>query len=664
MNSIHFYISATVLFASAAICCIWNYVIHIKRLTKKPIVNPMNVFSVSVFAALLIIFIPTANNLNGNFAIALISSFMDSIDSISFGNSLKDMNARVFGNIENLLSSTSFTQRFYVSILYVLGPVLGARAVFLIFRDSFTQLRCLFNIKNNLHIFSELSEKSIVAAKDIVSENKNTKIIFCSVGNNIPENSLIERARTINALLTKKSISGFKTGNGISFGKTYLYFIGKDEKNNVRLALDKVKSIEKTKKDIDLLVFSSQESAEYVIDIANKSSANKHIRIDLFDEAQRTAYNLVFEHPVCDVEEKDEKINIMVLGMGNYGLAFAKAVSWCSQMMNRKFDIKLFDKQNKEDFTGFPFAELSTKLKKIGTELNTEFVVCDVFSEQFNYFRFKKTDYILIALGEDELNLKAALLMRKLYSRKVTESAFAVSDETAPRIIIHIQNAETKKIVQALNDPHLIPYGTLEDVFKGSNIFNWKIDRIAEFIHACYYCHSRQIFKLQSEAERFKAFEEGMFDYRKQNELNKRSSRATAVHGKYKFYDMGIDPSKEKLLSKETADTVDSYGEKLLRAEHNRWNVFQMLDDWEPWDKNTLIKNTHKNTTAKLHSYLAEFDELKPIAEFIYGEGADPVEYDRIITDSLRFAYMYGIYEANLKEIINEYLKFQEERNG
>lgn len=654
MNSTCFYASVSILLFSAVICFVWNGIIHFKHLTKKPVINPLNVFSVSVFFAIMLLFIPTARNANGNFAIALVSAFMDAVDSISFGNSLKDMNTRVFGSIENLLENTQFVHRLYVCMISLLAPVLGARAVFLIFRDLFTQMRFTFNFKNSFHIFSDLNEKSIVTAKDIALNDKKAKIIFCSAVNNGAKNIYIEQARAINALLTKKSIIGLKISDKLSSKKVYIYLIDKDEKNNVRLALDKVKDIEKTKRDTVLLVFSSQESAEYVIDAANEKTKNDHIRIDLFNEAQRTAYNLVYEHPIYDVAEKNGKINITILGAGKYGVEFAKAVSWCSQMLNTSFDIKLFDKQNKEDFLEFPFAELSTKLKNIGTVLNAEFIVCDVFSEKFNSLRAEKADYIFIDLGEDELNLSAALLVRKLYSRKNTGSAFSPSDEITPKIILHIRNTETKKLVESLDDSHIIPYGNLDDVFAGSNIYDWKIDKIAEFIHACYYCHNRRTLKASTDTDTAGMIKEGMLDYRRQPELNKRSSRSTAVHCKYKFYDVGIAVDKENLLSKGNSELLDLNIDALLRTEHNRWNVFQMLDGWEPWDKNSLIKNTHKNKNGKLHAYLAGFDELKPIAEFIYGEGIDPVEYDRVIINAAIPAYLYGEYGILQEEIIKD----------
>lgn len=659
MNDIYFCVSPLLLLLSAIICFAWNCFIHIRRLTKNPIINPMNVFSVSVFIVLLITFMPNAHETHGNFAVALVSAFMDAVDSISFGNSLKDMNVRVFGNVENLFESTGFVHRLYVSFLSLLAPILGARAVFLVFRDLFTQLRFSLNRKNSFHVFSELNEKSVIAAKDIASNDKKAKIIFCSAGNNISKNIYIEQARAMNAMLTKKSIVSFRISDKFSFQKVCFYFIDEDEKNNTRIALDKIKTIKKIKRDVVFLVFSSSESSECVIDIASKTTNNKHIRIDSFDEAQRTAYNLVFEHPIYDVDEKNGKINIMILGASSYGTEFAKAVSWCSQMINQKFDIKFFDKQNKEDFIGFPFTDLGTKLKNIGTELNAEFIVCDIFSKKFNFLRFEKADYIFISLGEDELNIKAALLMKKLYSRKITGFSFSPSDNSSPKIILHIKNTETKRIVEALNDPHLIPYGTLNDVFSGGNIYNWKIDRIAEFIHSCYYCHIHRT----SNTATLETFKKGILDYRRQDELSKRSSRATAVHCKYKFHDIGLTPTEENLLSEKSAALIDSYGNELLRAEHDRWNVFQMLDGWEPWDKNSLAKNVHKNKVGKLHAYLAEFNDLKNIAESIYGNGIDPVEYDRVITDSVRFAYLYGECEKNQEEIINNYLKFQENKN-
>lgn len=657
MNSQYFYFSFWFLVVSVILCAVWSFIIRAKHLTKKNVVNPINVFFVSSFLSLLILLIPKAYEQNGNYIIAFISSFRDSFNSMSFGTGLQTINSHIFADADDFLRDTEFLQRLYVCFLSSLIPLFSIRALFLLFKDSFTPLLCKLNIKSNLHVFSSINEKSLVIAKDIFSNNKNAKIVFCSSSKQGTENTHIDQARRINAWITKKSLLGIDLNNRFASGKAFLYFIDKDEKYNVRLALDVAKNIENIKRDINLLVFSSRESSEHVIDIANKKSQNKHVRIDLFNEARRTVYNLVYEHPIYSVGSENEPVNIMVLGAGSYGLEFAKAAAWCSQMISKKFVIRLFDKQNKENSIGFPFARLSKNLNKIGTSLDAAFVFCDVFSEEFESLCFENTDYAFIDLGEDDLNIKAALLVRMIYSRKASAMSDRNVHASMPKTVIRIRNAETKKIVEALDDTNIIPYGTFEDVFSGSSIYNWKIDRMAEFIHACYYYHIQTVSEISSDANAYELIKAGMIDYRKQTELFKRSSRATAIHSKYKFFDMGIGVDRQKLFSQEYDNIFNTFKEQLLRIEHHRWNTFQMLDGWAPWEKKDFIKNTHKNNNAKLHAYLAPFDELKSIAETIYGGKIDPTEHDRIIIESMRFAYLIGEYNEPADVVIKKYLQ-------
>ena len=654
MNNLYFCISSIILLISTVTCIVWSGVLKYKRLPGRALINPSNVFFASAFVAFMVIFIPTAYKINGNYFMALISSFMDTLKSLSFGSTLNDMNTRVFGGIQNLLTATEFWHRIYVGCLSILVPTLGLRVLYLIFKDFFTQTRYTLNVTRNIHIFSELNEKSLVTARSISRGDRRARIIFCSVMNNAASTHLNEQARTINAWLTKKSVVGFKI-RSLSAKKVCIYFIGQDERNNLRFALDKEKALLNVKKEVDLLIFSSLVSAERVVDTANENNKNRNVRLDLFNEAQRTAYNIVYDHPLYDLPEKNT-INVMVLGAGGYGLEFAKAASWCSQMMNRKFSIRLFDKQNKECNIGFPFSMLQTKLKKIGTDLNADFKVCDVFSDEFDSLRFEKADYVFIDIGDDESNVKAALLVHKLYSRKSAGETFAPSGKTIPKIVLIIRNQQTKTIVEALGNENIIPYGTLNDVFDRENIYSWKIDRIAQFIHACYFSYNRALFNPSASNDDREAIAAGMIDYRKQTEFNKRSSRATAVHCKYKFFDLGIDPTKETLCSSETTQCINDHIETLLRAEHDRWSAFQTLDGWDSWDKSALIKNVHKDKDAMLHAYLAEFDDLKSIAEFVYGDNVDPTEYDRVIIRAMRPAYLFGEYDITKEEAAELYL--------
>lgn len=639
MLEICFILSFLILLIAGVSCAVWNLNIHFKRLSKAQILNPINVFSVFVFIAFLIMFIPNAYIERGeNAFIAVLSAFFDTMDGLSFGNRLGNMIDRFFSAMPGVPQGYIL----YACIISFLVPVLTTRAVFTVFRDWFTQVRYSINRRKTFHIFSELNVKSLTVARDIIKSDKNARVIFSSTDKKTTDNTYIEQARKINALLTDKTLNVFKTGNSPSDKKLYLYFIGEDKKQNIQLALDKFESIRNSAREISVLVFSTDPTAEYVVDLANSGNTNPKVRMELFNEAQRTAYNIVYEHPVYEVQAEDGNINVMILGAGHIGIELAKAITWCSQMRNCSLSIKVFDKDNKNEKFGFPFKHLTEKLQKIGTTVNIEFFDCDIFSDRFDSLRFENADYITIDVGDDASNMAAALQIREIYSRQKNISGYFPSERKGPKIITIIENSETKKIVESLKDSSIIPYGTVNDVFSLDNIINWKIDKAGEFLHACYYSFNRMKENPERAVDSLGLIEEGIKDYAVQSELNKRSSRSSAIHSKYKFFDIGVDLKDGKLLDAHTDELIKRHTESMLRCEHNRWNVFQTLDGWEPWDKNELKRGRHKDSRAKLHAYLADFDDLKAIAEEVYGKGENPTEYDRMMVIASRLALEYS----------------------
>lgn len=534
-----------------------------------------------------------------NFFVTLSDAFLKTMDSISFGNSLEVYEKYIAGEKTDVLEPL---QSLYLCFISVLAPTLAARAVLVVFRDAFTQIRCYLNIRDDLHIFSELNEKTLTLAKSIVSVKKNSKVVFTGIDRNTVTNLFyVEQARKINALMTKRTVGSFRINQKIKNKKVLIYFLGEDESNNLKSAIDKFEKIKDMKRKAVLFVFSTSESAENIIDLSNKAVEKGVVRLELFNEAQRTAYNLLFDHPLFDVNSDYEKINVMILGAGRYGTEFAKAAAWCSQMLTRSFSIRLFDKDDKTDDISFPFNDLVPRLESIGTNLDFEFIQCDVFSRTFDFKRFNRADYIIVSLGEDDkLNLDTALKIRKLYSRRKTEDAFVPSCDDTPKIFPLIRSNTIKQIALALNDENIIPFGSFEDVFSFENISEWNIDKVAEYIHACYECNNKISYKNMLFTNDL--FHKCILSYSHQDEVNKSSSRAAAIHTVYKLFDLGLDINEASLRSDEYKSVLNERYNELLGLEHDRWNVFQMLDGWDVWDENEL--SDEKNIRIRYQSFM------------------------------------------------------------
>lgn len=247
--------------------------------------------------------------------------------------------------------------------------------------------------------------------------------------------------------------------------------------------------------------------------------------------------------------------------------------------------------------------------------------------------------------------------MQEIYAREGHSASGESFNE--PKIITHIRDNVLKELALALKQSNIIPYGSLGETFTLANLSGWKIDKMASFIHAGYYCNSQS---KSNEKDNNALFKEGIHDYEHQNEVNKRSSRATAIHIKYKLAELGIDFENGVQMLYEGEGKIKENEEALLIMEHNRWNTFQMLDGWDSYDGKTIEKGKHKSKKAKLHAYLAEFNSLEKIATEIYGRKVNPVDSDRMVLTVMTDAFAYGVYskydrnrvEATINKILDK----------
>ena len=668
MLEICFALSAAVFGVSVVVCGVWNYVLHRKQLAKYPVLRPINVFSVCCVIAFLLLFIPQAFDDNEqNIIVAVIAAIRYVMDNLSFGNSLSTVTSAVFGSESVFATDVIRYQFLYLCFLSFFVPVLAARAAVTVFRNAFTQLRFSLNRTSSFCIFSELNERSVQLAEGI-SQDKKTKVIFTGIDRtSASDRYLVEQARKMNAMLTKRTVNGLHISDRFSKSPVCICFISADENKNIKDAVDKFAAVEKINREIRLCIFSVSESAQAVTDALNARAENGRVRAELFNEAQRMAYTLLFEHPLYEVNSDADEIRVMILGAGTYGLEVAKAVAWCAFLPSKKVSIRIFDRKNKEEVLGFPFLNLTERLQKIGTRCDLSFCCCDVFSTEFDEQRFDGADYIFVALGDDDsVNLAAAMQMRRLYARQEKTDGFVPETRRNPKIFVRLNSNVTKEIALSLHDPDTIPYATLEKVYRSCVLNDWQVDSVAQCIHAAYYGYRKMRYE-NDQTDALVLFAQGKADYCRQSEINKRSSRAAAVHCKYKLHALGIGLTPDALFSEQAERLLQQHTEELMRLEHDRWNTFQMLDGWDPWDPQHLIPGQHKCIGAKLHAYLAPYDALPDIAQTVYGGDADPSEYDRVILGVMRYAFACGtcgrICDADIRRLFNSFSTYRQENN-
>ena len=575
----------------------------------------------------------------------------------------------------------------YASFLNVLAPVMGGAILLGILTDIFPRLRLILSPYRDKYVFSELNERAIALAGDIMEEAKKDKkwymglplIIFTD--SYIDEKSelsveLYEKAKGIGAICIKDDILKSR------FYRTKrLYFILIDEKeiHNIHtltaLAMEEPKRWKK-KTYVYIYVFSLNREARTIVEdlYLNYEKELEKVIIKVVHEYTNIAYHLLNDMPLYvpllfkyrnlkkdEINEKE--LMLTIIGGGKIGLEVFLATYWCGQLLDTNLRInvlsnnikgfrKKIDEVNSEilesvdvNYQGvFEPANKELLLKYPNDRTREDayakpyaavhFMEVDADSHELLQVLKKKdgsnrimlaSDYYVVSLGSDELNMKVASeLARKIEREKLDGSientaviAYAVYDPYIKEALDHIQSQKLREQVNngKVNEVILHAFAGLKDIYSCKCIFNDEGDSKAYLIDKAYQKIDKEAYEKDIEEKQ---------DFLK-NEYNVRSSHAQNIHFYYKMY--AVDIIKD-ILKNEKIDQYEEYlalvceqkssrfnsslALRLGWLEHRRWNAFmRSLGFVAPTDKqwhNYAYENEldHKNMNLKLHLFITE----------------------------------------------------------
>ena len=204
----------------------------------------------------------------------------------------------------------------------------------------------------------------------------------------------------------------------------------------------------------------------------------------------------------------------------------------------------------------------------------------------------------------DNKNLDSAIDLRRLFIRDY---------ERKPIINIWIQNEYKKEQVNKLINENQTAYdinafGSIKDMYFDNKIVDSEIEKIGEKIH--------------------KAFHGNPADYYL-NEYNKRSSRASGLHVKYKLYSILRENYSNNLnenLKMFRKIYTEELEELLAKNEHERWNAYMRtigytkatIDDVRNYYP---ILKDHKDYLGRRHPALVSFEELDNVSKMLQSIG-------------------------------------------
>ncbi len=147
----------------------------------------------------------------------------------------------------------------------------------------------------------------------------------------------------------------------------------------------------------------------------------------------------VFDNVHSAADKNDKTVSILIIGMGSYGKQFFKTALWFYQLDGYKLEINIFDadKYGEEKIKKQLEQECPELIKKNPCmedgEANYDirfFNGVDCFTSDFDKcfdssedgMRLKRTNLAFVTLGDDDKNIEAAVMLRKLFDRKLHHS--------------------------------------------------------------------------------------------------------------------------------------------------------------------------------------------------------------------------------------------------
>lgn len=352
----------------------------------------------------------------------------------------------------------------YAAGLYVFAPFLTFTTILSLFKNLLGELRLRFCRRKSLYIMSELNARSVAMAESIVARPEKALVVFTDVfaQNEESDYELLMRAQDMNAICLKKDVANLplqKKNQPIE-----IFLIGENESENVEQAIKLTQTYKDSNQKMSIYVFATSSNADYIIDSMDKGS--RVLNAD-FEKAIRLSADAVISHDLSDEQAidgvfsirrinhiellvmnvlKDEKtynaifeaaketktLSITILGMGSYGTQFLKAAVWFYQRYGYRLEFNIFDlAQENGDIQKRLTQECPELIRKKPPFAEGDawhdiqfFTGIDCFCSDFDDLvlktqkqRLEKTQLVFIALGDDDRDIDAAVMIRKLFTQ-------------------------------------------------------------------------------------------------------------------------------------------------------------------------------------------------------------------------------------------------------
>jgi len=532
----------------------------------------------------------------------------------------------------------SYSFHLWFSVFAASAVFTFASLVLHLFAKDFLVRRNIKKTKPKVnHFFFGMNQASFSLSKDLL-KNKNGLVVFVkdvyeedyhSFYPNIIENGAyvikresiwesihLEKEEGIAHIYSKKK-NHHKTADEdeklfchlkvledkIKEAETHLYFLTEDEDWNIITAHQLIQELQELpiKNMVRIHVSTNTESAFRQFFEWSRMDSNG-IHISLHNHATIIARELIYNHnPIDSIDINTDKaiansdFNALILGFGQIGNEILRKLIEHGQFVGSEFHATVLDKcmstlKGRFEYL-YPGAVSNYDLNFIQAEVGHS----DFYTVIKN--KINSLNYIVIALGDDKLNMQTAMDILKM-DRKNNHNF---------KILVQISNNNYYKNLPEQNLNNIIIFGRDNEIYTEKVIVQGELEYKGRKIHEVY---SRQ-FNLT------KTFDD--LDLFKQL-----SNISSAEHLNTKLKLVGLTEEKVKLFPNKKAfldSLTNTQKYNLSYGEHLRWNAFHFSNGWSTLDAKNLPDNPdysdRQNEQTCQHVCLVDWNSLIQLSKIL-----------------------------------------------
>ncbi|MBQ3489051.1 MAG: hypothetical protein IJA86_00490 [Clostridia bacterium] len=532
-------------------------------------------------------------------------------------------------------------------ILYLLAPILTFGFILALFKNLHAYVRYYTSFGKEVHIFSELNERSFALANSIVKEGnvkkkgfsffrKSPLIIFADILDKNEEEhlDLVADAKEIGALLFRQDITAIRFKR--SKQKMSFYLISDDETEKIahmEHIIDRYRNIPNT----ELFIFSDEEESKCFLDsypyAEKENMCLKVVRVNdirslIYHNLDINGIRLFERSHVCpsheDPNRQEREIHAVIVGFGKYGTELTKALLWYCQVPGYRVKMTVFD-ENEETQDRFkamcPEIQVGTPYTlKNDMRYEIRFEHCKVGTASFykKLGALSEITYIFVSLGQDNLNIATSMGIRnnlaKLRRYPAIETVIyhsAIKERIGRDWSCEIKDP-TNKSYQEIYDIHII--GDLENFYSAGTVIASDLILAGLSVHYryCDITSADAIEKKESAQRTFYMDDYGFF-----------SSVAKALHAnlRRKIAERlnANDPQAKELFSAFVPKTAKDGKEIRDNLYWNRFILENTIDTEKAANLNAAMEEYKKGlekTGLSLYPYKITPEEFKTLEKY------------------------------------------------